>query len=74
MNCPKCNLIMIKRRRGAIALLTCPPQYPMEWWCGCGYREFAGYEYEKTADEVTREEWEQINDEALGAIGDAQTG
>ncbi len=59
--CPKCQKKMIKRSTGLV-LASYPPQYPQEWWCGCGHKEPAETLRGKTDEEYVREEWERINE------------
>ncbi len=60
MSCPKCNKNMIQRFSHTV-LLNYPPQYPWNWWCGCGHTEVGGIERGKTHEEVAMDAWEKAN-------------
>ena len=57
--CPNCGEVMIKRSRQYM-LLTYPPQYPWDWWCGgCDIYVEGGTERGRTAEELYMEKWKQ---------------
>ena len=58
--CPKCQKQMIRRDLG-YAYATDPPQYPWEWWCGCGHREAGGVRIDPTDDQMALDEWKRAN-------------
>ena len=59
--CPKCGKQMIKTTTG-VALTSYPPQYPMQWWCGCSYTERAETIRGTTVEESRQKEWEELNE------------
>lgn len=56
----KCGKKMIKRFSGMV-LMSNPPQYPWDWWCGgCGTHERGGVDVPATETEEQRAQkaWE----------------
>jgi hypothetical protein len=67
MLCPKCGARMLRRGTGMM-LASNPPQYPLEWHCGCGHREPGGREWGKTAEQLFHEDWKRENQADTGAL------
>ena len=61
MNCPKCHSVMLRVPTG-MAYASDPPQFPMEWRCGCGYREKAGVDRAMSPEESFLEAWRRANE------------
>jgi len=59
MKCPECDSNMVKQY-GGVVLLTCPPKYGYDWYCGCGHKEDGGLE-EGFTPKTTHELWEEAN-------------
>ncbi len=59
--CPNCGAKMIKERTG-ISTAACPPHIYLEWWCGCGHKEDAGYVRPPTEHEQRMERWKRLNE------------
>jgi hypothetical protein len=53
----ECGKKMIKRYFGMV-LMTNPPQYPYDWWCGCGRTENAGRDVGQAPDTI-QQQWER---------------
>lgn len=64
MKC-ECGKLMIKRYENRV-LMSNPPQYPWQWWCGCGKTKEGGIERGKTDGELALEKWKQVNKEGEG--------
>ena len=62
MDCPQCGKRMVRWGTGVV-LLSYPPQYPWNWRCGCGHREFGGVERGTTEDEQFMAAWHDANAE-----------
>lgn len=57
----KCGRIMILRGSNRV-LLSDPPQYPQQWWCGgCGRVEEGPIIRGTNFEESVMEEWRQAN-------------
>lgn len=58
--CPECKARMVKKNTGTV-LTTDPPQYPYDWWCGCGHEEVGGIERDLTREEKLYRRWKSFN-------------
>ncbi len=58
--CPACGKRMIQRASDLV-LTSYPPQYPWDWWCGCGHTERGGVTVGQTREQVDRARWEAVN-------------
>lgn len=57
----KCGKKMIKRYTGMV-LMSNPPRYSFDWWCGCGNTEVGGSDAPQmeSEDERYRKIWESV--------------
>jgi len=58
--CLACGMKMIRRSTG-VDLLSYPPQYPWNWWCGCGHTVEGGVERAVFLEDSFQEAWERLN-------------